>query len=201
MQMWATTTSKSGWMFYTVMVVVVLLSVTCLGYVFTKTISHRPIWRFQEETYVYTEKIYQMQVDSQAKYNHYLNQLFKLFSLRKYHEKVSAIGEVKKEQNLLHRYHLIKLEEFAQMSNRLLHILQINKEQSSAKQDYRIPSIKYEKSVMENPIYSPFQQQGLQEQSGKGIEVYHGSAIEQYQSTYFNEINQIRIQEDKVYKL
>jgi hypothetical protein len=201
LHMWLTNNSQSGRPMYFAIVMGVILSVTYVGYFFTKRCSHLPVWKFQEETYVFTEKIYQLQVDSQHQYNHYLNHLFKLFSLRKYHEKVSAIGEEKKEQNLLHRYHLIKLEEFVQMTNRLFHILQMNKEQFPMKQDIRVPAIKYEKSVIENPIYSPFQQQGLQELSGSGIEVYLGSAIEKYQSTYINELDQIRIQEDKVYKL
>ncbi|MDN3015650.1 hypothetical protein PH210_05430 [Paenibacillus sp. BSR1-1] len=199
--LWAATASQRGWTLNFAIVFVVILAVICLGYILTKRTSHRPIWKFQEQTYEHIEKIYQMQVNSQHQYNHYLKQLFKLFSLRKYHEKVSSIAEEKKEQNLLHRYHLIKLEEFAHMANRLLHILQMNIEQDSVNKDRSVPAIKMEKSVNENPIYSPFQQSGLQEAGRNGIEVYLGSAIEQYQSTYFNEIDQIRIQEDKVYKL
>jgi hypothetical protein len=142
-----------------------------------------------------------MQVEAQHRYNDYLNHLFKLFSLRKYLEKLSLIGEEKKEQNLLYRYHLIKLDEFVQMANRLLHILQMNKESFSTKQEIRVPALKFEKSIIENPIYSPFQQLGVQASNGHGIEVYLGSAIEQYQSAYIHELEQIRIQEDKVYKL
>jgi hypothetical protein len=180
---------------------VITLLVTYSGYFFTKRKSHDQIWKFQEKTYEYTENIYQMQVDAQHKYNDYLNHLFKLFSLRNYLEKLSLIGEEKKVQNLLYRYHLIKIDEFVQMTNRLFHILQMNKESFAAKQEIRVPGIKFEKSVIENPIYSPFQQQGVQGVNGHGIEVYLGSAIEQYQSTYFHELEQIRIQEDKVYKL
>lgn len=186
--------------FYSIGFIVTLL-VTYCGYTFTKRKSYYHIWKFQEKTYEYTENIYQMQVDAQHKYNNYLNHLFKLFSLRKYLEKLSLIGEEKKVQNLLYRYHLIKLDEFVQMTNRLLHILQMNKEPFAAKHEIRVPGIKFEKSIIENPIYSPFQQQGVQGVNGQGIEVYLGSAIEQYQSTYFHELDQIRIQEDKVYKL
>ncbi len=186
--------------FYGIGLVVTLL-VTYIGYYFTRRISHYHIWKFQEKTYEYTENIYQMQVDAQHRYNDYLNHLFKLFSLRKYLEKLSFIGEEKKVQNLLYRYHLIKLDEFVQRTNRLLHILQMNKEPFATKQEIRVPGIKFEKSIIENPIYSPFQQLGVQGLNGHGIEVYLGSAIEQYQSAYINEIEQIRIQEDKVYKL
>ncbi|MCM3691066.1 hypothetical protein [Neobacillus niacini] len=178
---------------------VVTLLVTYCGYFFTQRKSYFHIYKFQEKTYEYTENIYQMQVDAQHKYNDYLNHLFKLFSLRKKLEKLSLIGEEKKIQNLLYRYHLIKLDEFVQMTNRLLHILQMNKEPFSTNQ--RVPAIKFEKSIIENPIYTPFQQQGVQGLNGHGIDVYLGSAIEQYQSTYFHELDQIRIQEDKVYKL
>jgi hypothetical protein len=186
--------------FYGIVFFVTLL-VTYSGYFFTKRKSHYQIWTFQEKTYEYTENIYQMQVDAQHKYNDYLNHLFKLFSLRKYLEKLSLIGEEKKFKNLLYRYHLIKLDEFVQMTNRLLHILQMNKEPFAAQQEIRVPGIKFEKSIIENPIYSPFQQLGVQGLNGHVIEVYLGSAIEQYQSTYINELDQIRIQEDKVYKL
>jgi hypothetical protein len=186
--------------FYGIGLVITLL-VTYSGYYFTKQISHQHISKYQEKTYEYTENIYQMQVDAQHRYNDYLNHLFKLFSLRKYQEKLSVIGEEKKKQNLLYRYHLIKLDEFVQMSNRLLHILQMNKESFSSKQEIRVPGIKFEKSIIENPIYSPFQQLGVQGSNGHGIEVYLGSAIEQYQSAYIKELEQIRIQEDKVYKL
>jgi hypothetical protein len=201
LHMWLSDAPKEGAGYYYLLVVILLGLFTYSGYFFTKRTSHRPVWRFQEETYVYTENIYQLQVDSQHQYNHYLNQLFRLFSLRKYHEKVSSIGEEMKESNLLQRYHLIKLEEFVQVTNRLLHFLQINKDQSALIQDIRVPTIKYEKSVIENAIYSPFQQLGLLELNGHGIEVYLGSAREQYPSTYINELDQIRIQEDKVYKL
>jgi hypothetical protein len=180
---------------------VVTLLVTYCGYFFTKRKSYYHIWKFQEKTYEYTENIYQMQVDAQHKYNDYLNHLFRLFSLRKYLEKISIIGEEKKVQNLLYRYHLIKLDEFVQRTNRLLHILQMNKEPFAAKQELRVPGIKFEKSIIENPIYSPFQPLGVQGLNGHGIEVYLGSAIEQYPSDYIHELEQIRIQEDKVYKL
>lgn len=186
--------------FYGIGLVVTLL-VTYIGYYFTRQISHQQIWKFQEKTYEYTENIYQIQVEAQHRYNDYLNHLFKLFSLRKYLEKLSQIGEEKKKQNLLYRYHLIKLDEFVQMTNRLLHILQMNKESYSTKQEIRVSGIKFEKSIIENPIYSPFQQLGVKGSNGHGIEVYLGSAIEQYQSAYINELEQIRIQEDKVYKL
>ncbi|MFB3166929.1 hypothetical protein P5G62_007385 [Neobacillus sp. 179-C4.2 HS] len=196
----STESTKVTAYFYGIGLVVTLL-VTYIGYYFTRHISHQHIWKFQEKTYEYTLNIYQMQVDAQHRYNDYLNHLFKLFSLRKYLEKLSLIGEEKKEQNLLYRYHLIKLDEFVQMTNRLLHILQINKESFSSEQEIRVPGIKFEKSITENPIYSPFQQLGVQGSNGHGIEVYLGSAIEQYQSAYLNELQQIRIQEDKVYKL
>jgi hypothetical protein len=199
--MWLSNAPREGALYHVVLVFVVLGLLTYTGYYLTKRNSHRPVWKFQEEIYVYTDNIYQLQVDSQHQYNHYLNQLFQLFSLRKYHEKVSSIGEEMKENNVLHRYHLIKLDEFVQVTNRLLHILQINKDQSDIKQEIRVPAIKYEKSVIENAIYSPFQQLGSLSLNGNGIEVYLGSAREQYPSTYINELDQIRIQEDKVYKL
>ncbi|WHX98406.1 hypothetical protein [Neobacillus sp. DY30] len=180
---------------------VITLFVTYCGYFFTKRNSYYHIWKFQEKTYEYTENIYQMQVEAQHKYNDYLNHLFKLFSLRKYLEKLSQLGEEKKVQNLRYRYHLIKLDEFVQMTNRLLHILQMNNEPFPSTHEIRVPGIKFEKSVIENPIYSPFQQLGVQVVNGHRIEVYLGSAIEQYPSTYFHELDQIRIQEDKVYKL
>ncbi|WP_419887261.1 hypothetical protein ACN6MT_17425 [Neobacillus niacini] len=186
--------------FYGIGLVVSLL-VTYIGYYLTRQISHQQIWKFQEKTYEYTETIYQMQMEAQHRYNDYLNHLFKLFTLRKYLEKLSLIGEEKKEKNLLYRYHLIKLDEFVQTTNRLLHILQMNKEPFSTKLDIRVPGIKFEKGIIENPIYSPFQQLGVQGPNGNGIEVYLGSAIEQYPSTYIHELEQIRIQEDKVYKL
>jgi hypothetical protein len=199
--MWLSNAPREGAVYHVVLVFVVLSLLTYTGYYWTKRNSHRPVWKFQEEIYVYTDNIYQLQVDSQHQYNHYLNQLFQLFSLRRYHEKVSSIAEEMKENNVLHRYHLIKLDEFVQVTNRLLHILQINKDQSDIKQEIRVPAIKYEKSVIENAIYSPFQQLGLLDLNGNGIEVYLGSAREQYPSTYINELDQIRIQEDKVYKL
>ncbi|MEC1520430.1 hypothetical protein P9D43_00110 [Neobacillus niacini] len=186
--------------FYGIGLVVTLL-VTYIGYYLTRQKSYQQIWKFQEKTYEYTETIYQMQVEAQHRYNDYLNHLFKLFTLRKYLEKLSLIGEEKKEKNLLYRYHLIKLDEFVQTTNRLLHILQMNKESFSTKQDLRVPGIKFEKGIIENPIYSPFQQLGVQGPNGNGIEVYLGSAIEQYPTTYIHELEQIRIQEDKVYKL
>jgi hypothetical protein len=199
--MWLSNKPSEGAGFHVILALLVLGLLTYAGYYLTKKKAHQPVWKFQEEIYVYTDNIYQLQVDSQHQYNHYLNQLFQLFSLRKYHEKVSSVGEEMKENNVLHRYHLIKLDEFVQVTNRLLHILQINKDQSDIKQEIRVPAIKYEKSVIENAIYSPFQQLGLIELNGNGIEVYLGSAREQYPSTYINELDQIRIQEDKVYKL
>lgn len=186
--------------FYSIGFVVTLL-VTYCGYFFTQRKSYFHISKYYEKIYEYTENIYQMQVEAQHKYNDYLNHLFKLFSLRKYLEKLSLLGEEKKVQNLLYRYHLNNLDEFVQMTNRLLHILQMNKEPFSTEKNIRVPGIKFEKSIIENPIYSPFQQVGEQGLNGHKIEVYLGSAIEQYQSTYINELDQIRIQEDKVYKL
>jgi hypothetical protein len=189
-----------GWSYFVILLPLMLLF-TYAGYFFTKRSSHQPVWRFQEETSSYTEKMYQLQVESQHRYNGYLNHLFQLFSLRKYHEKISAIGEDLKENNILLRYHLIKLEEYVEVSNRLLHVLQINKDHSSESLVHRVPAVKYEKSVMENPIYSPFQQLGVTERNSHGIEVYLGSAREQYPSSYIHELERIRIQEDKVYKL
>jgi hypothetical protein len=200
-QTWLSGASGEGSIIYYLLVFLLIFLLTYAGYFFTRRSSHRPVRSFQEEIDVYTESIYQLQVNSQHQYNDYLNRLFQLFSLRKYHEKVSSIGEEMKENNLLQRYHLIKLEEFVQVTNRLLHILQINKDQSATKQEIRVPAIKFDRSVMENTIYSPFQQLGLLDPSGNGIEVYLGSAREQYPSTYINELDQIRIQEDKVYKL
>lgn len=175
--------------------------VTYCGYIFTKRKSYYHIWEFQEKTHEYTESIYQMQEEAQHKYNDYLNHLYKLFSLRKHLEKLSIIGDEKKVQNLLTRYHLIKLDEFVQRTNRLLHILQIYKEPFSHNHEIKVPRIKFEKSIIGNPIYSPFQKIEVQGSKGHGIEVYLGSAIEQYPSDYINELEQIRIQEDKVYKL
>jgi hypothetical protein len=176
--------------------------VTFFGFVVTRERAQSPVMKFYEETSQSTEDMYQSQVESQHRYNHYLNLLFQLFSLRRYHDKVAEIGEELKELNILHRYHLIKLKEFEEMAGRLLHILHIDKEEHlEDRQDIRVPAIRFEKSVMENPVYSPFQQLGSLKLNGHGIEVYLGSAREQYSSTYINELNRIRIQEDKVYRL
>ncbi|NWQ42720.1 hypothetical protein MLOOGBEN_18620 [Bacillus sp. EB106-08-02-XG196] len=198
--LWSNESAEVPAYFYGIVFVVTLL-VTYCGYFFTQRISYFHIWKFQEQTYEYTENIYQMQVEAQHKYNDYLNHLFKLFSLRKYLDKLSLLGEKKKEENLLYRYHLVKLDEFVQRTNRLLHILQMNKGPISTEHEIRVPEIKFEKSIIENPIYSPFQQLGVQGSNGHRIEVYLGSAIEQYQSTFINELDQIRVQDDKVYKL
>lgn len=199
-QTWLSGPSRS-WGYFGIAVTLLMVLFTFLGYMLTKKKSHRPIGSFQDQTRVYAEKMQQLQADSQHHYNDYLNHLFQLISLRKYFEKISAIGEIKKGSNMLLRYHLIKLEEFIQVTNRLLHILQIEKEMPLDKSESRVPAIKYEKSVIDNPIYSPFLQQGLLEQDGHKIEVYLGSAREQYESTYMNELDKIRIQEDKVYKI
>lgn len=193
--------SSRQWGYYGLVITLMVVLYTFSGYLLTKKKSHKPIGSFQDETRAFAEKMQQLQTDSQHKYNDYLNSLFQLFSLRKYVEKITAIGEIKKESNMLLRYHLIKVEEFIQVSNRLLHILQIDKEMPLEKNESRVPAIKYDKGVIDNPIYSPFQQQGLLDQDGRGIEVYLGSAREQYESTYMNELDKIRIQEDKVYKI
>jgi hypothetical protein len=198
--LWSNGTAGVPAYFYAIGFVITLI-VTYCGYFFTKRKSYYQIWKFQEKTDEHTENIYQMQVDAQHKYNDYLNHLFKLFSLRKYLEKLSIIGEEKKVQNLLYRYHLIKLDEFVQRTNRLHHILQMNKAPFDAQQELRVQALKFEKSIIENPIYSPFQHLGVQGLNGHGIKVYLGSAIEQYPSDYIHELEQIRIQEDKVYKL
>jgi hypothetical protein len=190
------------WGYFGLAVTLLMVLFTLFGYRLTQKKSHRPIYHYQEQTKGYAEEMQQLQTDSQHEYNNYLNHLYQLFTLRKHFEKITSIGEGKKGSNMLLHYHLIQLGEFVQLTNRLLHILQIDKELPLDKQlENRVPGIRFDQNVIDNPTYSPFLHQGLLPQDGHKIEVYLGSAREQYESMYMNELDKIRIQEDKVYKI
>ncbi|QOR65900.1 hypothetical protein IM538_19165 [Cytobacillus suaedae] len=187
--------------YYYLLFPVGLLFLLLIPFLYARKLSMQPLLELKERSEQMALEMYQIQEESQHKYNAYINQLYRLFSLKKYYQKVDEEGEEKKALNILLRYHQVKLEEYVQSTIRLLRILQINVETKNSNTEPYNYEMKEELDVMRNPVYTPFSEQSPLNESGNGINVLIGSAKEQYESMYFDELEKIRILDDKVYKV
>lgn len=194
-------TKKWEQYYYYLLFPIGLLFLLLILFLYARKLSMQPLLELKEQSEQIAIEMYQIQEESQHKYNSYINQLFRLFSIKKYYQKVYEEGEEKKALNILLRYHQVKLEEYVQSTIRLLRILQINVETKNSNSEPYIYEIKEELDVIQNPVYTPFSQQSPLKESGNGINVLIGSAKEQYESMYFDELEKIRILDDKVYKV
>jgi hypothetical protein len=171
-----------------------------VGVCFTKKKARRPVFELYQDSMTLASEQFRLQEESQQKYNEYLHHLYQLFMLRQQFQMVFEKGESQKSQNMLLRYHQLKLQEFVQNAQRLIHVLQLNITQPSDKPLPFTSKINVEKDCLSNPIYSPFDLRGANPQEGgHRIDIFVGSAREHYVPGYMNELEKIRISEDKVY--
>jgi hypothetical protein len=163
----------------------------------------KPITLLTDETISIQKSLANEQMMTHSKYNDYLNKIYKLFRLRNQFLDLEEKALMKKEENLLYRWHQGEIDHHIIILNQLMNSLQIDFQLDHNEKciSYFNTTFDVKKNVNKNPIYSPLDCQFDKLSKGHSMEVYVVNSRDEITTWTLNPIEKIRFSQDKVYSL
>lgn len=158
----------------------------------------KPIYTLTEKTKEQQEEFAEMQSESLARYNEYLNKLYHLNHISKQIASIEVANEQQKQENALFRWHEEKMRDHLMLVDRLIHSFSfepdINMNGGGNSHD-RLFTL--EKDVMMNPLYSLLDVD-IGTSSEHSIEVSIGHSKENVRADQLKQITCLHLEEEQV---